>query len=91
MTEREVGIRQLKTHLSRYLRRVKAGETLVVTEHGRPIGRILPTGRPLEQRIQDAMDAGILEWDGRPWHREGPSVPLHGERSVSDLIVEDRE
>lgn len=87
----EVGIRQLKTHLSRYLRRVKAGETIVVTEHGRPIGRILPTGRPLEERIRDTLEAGILEWNGKPWLREGPSVRLSGERSVSDLIVEDRE
>jgi len=87
----EVGIRQLKTHLSRYLRRVKAGETIVVTEHGRPIGRILPTGRPLEERIQDALEAGILEWNGKPWLREGPSVRPSGERSVSDLIIEDRE
>ncbi|WP_374687443.1 type II toxin-antitoxin system Phd/YefM family antitoxin [Promineifilum sp.] len=46
MDER-VGIRELKSGLSEYLRRVKAGETIVITERGRPIGRIVPEGLTL--------------------------------------------
>lgn len=34
MPEMTVGIRQLKSHLSAYLRRVKAGEVLIVTDRG---------------------------------------------------------
>jgi len=41
-----VGVRDLKASLSRYLRRVKGGETIVVTERGVPIAQIVPTGIP---------------------------------------------
>jgi len=37
-----VGVRELRQNLSRYLDRVKAGEDLVVTEHGREVARLLP-------------------------------------------------
>jgi prevent-host-death family protein len=37
-----VGVRELRQNLSRYLGRVKAGEALVVTEHGREVARLVP-------------------------------------------------
>jgi len=37
-----VGVRELRQNLSVYLRRVEAGETLEVTEHGRPVARLGP-------------------------------------------------
>ena len=36
-----VGIRELKTHLSRHLKRVRSGTRLLVTEHGRSIATII--------------------------------------------------
>jgi prevent-host-death family protein len=39
-----VGVRELRQNLSRYLDRVKAGEGLVVTEHGRVVARLVPAG-----------------------------------------------
>ena len=35
-------VSQLKVSLSAYLRQVKAGEELVITERGRPIARLQP-------------------------------------------------
>jgi prevent-host-death family protein len=61
-TERQparVGVRELRQNLSVYLDRVKAGETLEVTEHGRPVAQLGP--RPTKPRsIIDQMIA-----DGR--------------------------
>ncbi len=37
-----VGVRELRQNLSVYLRRIEAGETLEVTEHGRPVARLTP-------------------------------------------------
>jgi prevent-host-death family protein len=37
-----VGIRELRQDLSRYLRRVRAGERLIVTERGRPVAVVSP-------------------------------------------------
>jgi len=42
MTVKAVGIRELKAHLSRYLKSVKAGSEIVVSERGRAIARITP-------------------------------------------------
>ena len=41
-----VGVRELRQNLSRYLERVKAGEALDVTEHGRLVARLSPAGDP---------------------------------------------
>ena len=40
-------VSQLKMSLSAYLRQVKAGEEVVITEHGRPIARLLPLSSPV--------------------------------------------
>ncbi len=55
MTER-VGVRELREGLSRYLRRVRAGERLVVTEHGRPLAVLSPwaeDGDVLDRLVAD--------------------------------------
>ena len=45
-----VGIRELRQQVSSVLRRVAAGETIEITEHGHPIARIVPLRPgPLEQ------------------------------------------
>ena len=37
-----VGIRELKSRLTRYLRQTKQGEEIVVTERGKPIALLTP-------------------------------------------------
>ena len=44
--ERRVGVRELRRNLSVYLRRVERGERLEITEHGRLIAVLAPTGEP---------------------------------------------
>lgn len=39
-----VGVRELRQNLSRYLVEVKAGESFVVTERGREVARLTPSG-----------------------------------------------
>ena len=46
MEERQVGVRELRQNLSKYLRRVQRGERLEVTEHGRPVAVLAPLGQP---------------------------------------------
>ena len=50
-----VGARELKTRLGKYLRLVREGETLVVTDRGRPVAVI----RPVEPAEDD--EAAMLE------------------------------
>lgn len=60
-----VGVRELRQNLSRYLDRVKAGEDLVVTEHGREVARIVPSSTDayaeLAARFGATVPIGRLE------------------------------
>jgi len=42
MPSSRVGVRELRQNLSKYLRRVLSGETLEVTEGGRPVAVLAP-------------------------------------------------
>jgi prevent-host-death family protein len=58
ITMREVGIRELKAHLSEVLEAVEAGETIGVTNHGRLVAHIVPTNRlPSSEQIAEALDS----------------------------------
>jgi len=90
MSEKTVGVRELKARLSEYLRQVKKGRTVVITEHGKPVGRLVPAGQSLEQRLQAMIDAGLAEWNGKPLPPVKPVAKLRGGKSIADLIIEDR-
>ena len=49
-----IGIRELRDGLSRHLAAVQEGDEIVVTDHGKPIARILPYGEesPLDRLIR---------------------------------------
>ena len=53
-----VGVRQLRQNLSRYLDRVKLGEALVVTERGREVARLVPSGPSLDRYAELAQQFG---------------------------------
>lgn len=82
----EVGIRELRNHLSRYLDRVQAGEEVVVTDRGRAIARVLPlsSGRVIDRLVAQ----GLVTPAAQP-KRTRPR-PLKTAGPVSDLVVEQR-
>lgn len=48
MPTKTIGIRDMKAHLSGYMRDVKQGKELLISERGRPIARVVPVGAPAE-------------------------------------------
>ena len=64
---RSMGIAELKALLSETLARVKAGEEVTVTEHGRPIARIMPLSRanPLAA-TQELVRTGLVKPPEKP-------------------------
>ena len=90
MEPTEVGIREFKTHLSSYMRQVKDGATLVITEHGKPVGRVIPVALSLEEQMQELIEAGLVAWDGTKLGAVS-RVENRSGRSVSDLLLEDRD
>ena len=55
----QVGVRELKQQTSAVLRRVTAGETIEVTDHGHPIARIVPLrSSALDQLVAEGRATG---------------------------------
>lgn len=93
----QVGVRELRTHLSRYLDEVKAGGVIIITEHGKPIGHIAPplltspAPTTLAERMQALEEAGLLEIGQGVFFVAEPLPRLREDILVSDLLIEDRE
>jgi len=84
--EMNVGVRELRDGLSRHLAQVRAGRTVTVTDHGQPIARIVPLGRP--SRLEQLVAEGRVRLPGQ---RKGPAPkPVVATGSVSDLVAEQR-
>ncbi|MBA2382016.1 MAG: type II toxin-antitoxin system prevent-host-death family antitoxin [Chloroflexi bacterium] len=85
-----VGVRELRQNLSVYLRRVEAGETLEVTDHGRPVARLGP--RPTEPL--SLIDRLIAEGRVTPAtvdHRTIGMPPASPGRPLSEILQEMRD
>lgn len=91
MSEITVGVRDLKARLSEYLRKVKRGQTIVITDHGQPVGRILPVEQTLDEKLQALQEAGLLAWNGKTLPPLDSPVINRSGKLVSDLVVEMRE
>lgn len=85
-----VGIRELKTHLSRHLKRVRSGARLLVTEHGRSIAIINPVEAPADVEWAHQLVAeGYAHWNGgKPTGTTRP--PTVAGRTAASVVLEDR-
>ncbi len=91
MAQTKIGIRELKTRLGRYVRKVKTGEAVVITERGKPVGLIVPMGLPAASRMKELVQTGLVAWSGRKLRKLSPVAKTRGKRTVADLLLEDRE
>jgi prevent-host-death family protein len=83
-----IGIRELRQNASAVLRKVAAGETVEVTDRGRPVARIVPLNseRTLDQLIAEGRASGA---QGDLLGLE-PAAAVKGERRLSDVLSEMR-
>ena len=84
----EVGVRDLKNNLSRYLDRVQGGEEVIVTERGRPIARLSSLDHPSD-RLAALVASGAVR-PPRSTARHRPVRRIVAKGSVSDLVAEQR-
>jgi len=88
-----IGVRELKAHLSRHLKRVQAGTRLVVTDRGRAVATISPTdaaGNSAEDAWARGLVAqGLASWGwGKP--RGVTGVTMGGGPTITQTVLEDR-
>jgi prevent-host-death family protein len=87
-----VGVRELKNQLSSFLDRVKAGEEITVTEHGRPIARLSAVAADVD-RMAELVAAGVI----RPAATSRRRLPakrvqiVDGAPSLADQVSEQRD
>lgn len=84
----EVGVRDLKNNLSRYLERVRQGEQVIVTDRGQPVARLSALDHPTDQ-LAELVAAGVVR-PAKRTTRTRPARRIKSPGSVSDLVAEQR-
>jgi prevent-host-death family protein len=88
-----VGVRELRQNLSVYLRRVKAGESLEVTERGRPVARLEPVSEASDV-IERLERKGLIAKRATRSPAEIPTFPrvraARPSKEILDELSEDR-
>ena len=90
----QVGVRELRQNLSVYLDRVKEGERLEVTEHGRPVALLVPIppdDDPLERMIADGRVIPATGDLGEFLRLHPPLAPIPGAKPLSQVLQEMRD
>ena len=88
-------VSKLKASLSEYLRQVKGGEEVLVTERGRPIAKLSPAGRSdtLSEHLADMEKRGLLKRGAEEIPKEFWSLPRpkDPEGLVLKTVLRERE
>jgi len=89
-----VGVREAKINLSKLLRRVMRGQEVIITDRGKPVGKIVPVPQndlSLAERIKRMEEQGLLG----PARKGGairlpPPLPAR-DGVAQELLREDRD
>lgn len=87
-----IGIRELRDTLSRQIAAVREGETIIVTDHGKPVAKIVPMGD--SDWLNQMIAAGRITPSKRPKRPSSelpePGPPLKGDKTLLQILLEDR-
>lgn len=88
---RRIGIRELRQNASEYVRAAQSGETIEVTDRGRPVAHLAPVPAP-----QGVLDRLVAEGKVTPASLDlldlgPPPPPSPGARPLSEVLDESRE
>lgn len=90
---KRVGSREFKNRQGHYLKRVRRGETLLITDRGKPVARVSPVHEREALSFEEKLTELERQGHVRPG-RGGPlppfkPLPLRG-KPLSEIIIEDR-
>jgi prevent-host-death family protein len=81
-----VSVKQLKAHLSDYLKKAGGGEHIVVTQRGREVAELGPLTET-RRALRSLQTQGRIQWSGgKPTGVRG--ITVRG-RPVSETVIED--
>ena len=85
----EVGIRALKQNASKVVARARAGESITITDRGRPVAVLGPIKL---SRLDAMVEAGLATPPVRDINDlPPPATRAAGQQPLSEIIDEDRE
>lgn len=82
-----VGVRELRQHASRYLERVKAGETVEVTERGKLVALLVPPSPAVSARDRLVAEGRLIP-ASRPF-KIPPRAPRRSGTPDSGTILDE--
>ena len=88
-----IGVREAKINLSKLLRQVQKGHSVIITDRGRPVGKLIPVDSnslSLSERLEALIERGWIERKGEE-HRLPPPLPTPDDLRVQELLQEDRD
>jgi prevent-host-death family protein len=88
---RHVGVRELRQNLSVYLRRVRAGHTLEVTERGEPVALLVPTPGAATSALGKLVASGRATAPAGDLLALGPPLRRPRGKPLSELLADLRE
>jgi prevent-host-death family protein len=83
----EVGVRELKNNLSRYLAQVSTGKEVIITDRGRAVARITPIGT--ERNIDKLIAQGVVT-PASTAKQVAPIKRVLTKKPVSSLVADQR-
>ena len=85
-----VGVKELKNRLSHYLRDVKRGWPVTITERGRSVAILMPAeDHPDTRMARELGQKGIGSWRGGKPKGASRPVVIRG-KPVSQIVLEER-
>ena len=84
-----VSVHELKNSLSKYLRLVKQGETIVVTSHHTPLAKLSPIPEVEGPGLQRLLTLEGIQWDGKK-PQGGRLRPAIQGMTAAERVLEDR-
>jgi antitoxin (DNA-binding transcriptional repressor) of toxin-antitoxin stability system len=92
VARKAIGIRALKARLSEYIRDVKDGHTIVVTECGRAVAHIAAVPESSGARTWALIESGFADWSGKRLRPMRPVARIRpGAKSLARIVSENRD
>jgi prevent-host-death family protein len=90
----KVGSREFKNRMGRYLAAVRRGQTLLLTDRGKPVAKVIPLHQDGNAELSFSDVLRKLEAEGKIRLAKRPlgefkAIPSRG-KSASRMIIEDR-
>ena len=91
----DIATRDLKDHLSEYLKRVQAGEEITITSHSKPVAKLSPPDAVKAPRPDPLANVAWIRHPksaGKPLGLGAKKIVLQGEGpTLSQMVLDDRD